>query len=425
MNSRQKATTYDRAVEALFLALIFSLGFMRPDLKVGGSSVTLTDGLFLVTAAVWVGGVVFRKITIKWDSAFYFFAAYAAAMFLAVAFSADRGVSIRKLPAELYLIGLAFLTYSVVRSRDLGRNVVIVWLGASGVATLIGAVAVLSYYLGLSTFITGFALHHYGSLPPGNYPRIQGTFYYPSLLCNYLTVSVMMLLAAYSLGWIREKMFALLLILFSVTICFTLTPGIGGVLLAAGLWFWLAYRERSALFGRLALTVGLLTAMLFLLISTFTFFRSPTSPYSFEVAGFHIEPTQRLMTWTGAAETFSAHPLLGKGLGLPAANVTFMPPSGQVQLLTDAHNTFLNVGAQSGIVGLISLCLIAIVILRRAFYGHADWPLLLALAIAFISAFVYQGLVGSFENARHLWVLMGLVLAMANIPNEKESIAGT
>ena len=417
MNSNQQPTTYDRVFAALFLALIFSLGFMQPDIKIGGSSVTLTDGLFLLTGAVWAVGLAVGKISFRWDSAFYLFTVYAAALCFAAVLSVDRGVSFRKLPAELYLIALAFLTFIAVRSADFLRRVVIVWLAASAVVTLIGTLAVVSYYLGLSNFITGFALHHYGSLPPGNYPRIQGTFFYPSLLCNYLTVSVMMLLAAYVHGWVRKQMFAILLVLFSVTVAFTLTPGIGGVLLAIGLWFWIIDSNRSAT-SRSTLAGGLLAATLFLLVSTFSLFRSPTSPYSFEIAGLHIEPSQRLLTWTGAAETFLSHPIFGKGLGLPAASVTFMPPSGQAQLLTDAHNTFLNVAAQSGLVGLVGICLAAIVILRRAFARGMDQPLILALGIAFLSAFVYQGLVGSFENARHLWVLMGLILAVTNMPEE-------
>ena len=39
----------------------------------------------------------------------------------------------------------------------------------------------------------------------------------------------------------------------------------------------------------------------------------------------------------------------------------------------------------------------------------------IALAIAWLDAFVYQGLTGSYEDARHLWVLLGLFLASYRI----------
>jgi O-antigen ligase len=218
--------------------------------------------------------------------------------------------------------------------------------------------------------------------------------------------------------------FAVLVVLFAITIAFTLTPGIGGVALAVGLWIGLSSRRGSKLVRRCALESGSLAAILFLLVSTFSLIRSPTSPYHFEIFSLHIEPTQRLLTWQGAATTFLEDPLFGRGLGLPAANVTYMPPSGQIQLLTDAHNAFLNVGAQAGILGLLSLGLTVMLIVRRALYSPFNSSFLNAMGIAFISAFIYQGLVGSFENARHLWVLMGLILALSRMPVNDESRSG-
>ena len=35
-------------------------------------------------------------------------------------------------------------------------------------------------------------------------------------------------------------------------------------------------------------------------------------------------------------------------------------------------------------------------------------------AIAFLEAFVYQGLIGSFEHTRQVWILIGLMMA-ANV----------
>ena len=38
----------------------------------------------------------------------------------------------------------------------------------------------------------------------------------------------------------------------------------------------------------------------------------------------------------------------------------------------------------------------------------------LALSLTFLNAFLYQGLTGSFEDTRHLWVLLGLLIAAAH-----------
>ena len=41
-------------LNALFLTLIFSLGFMQPSVIVGGMSVIATDAIFLLTGGVWL-----------------------------------------------------------------------------------------------------------------------------------------------------------------------------------------------------------------------------------------------------------------------------------------------------------------------------------------------------------------------------------
>jgi hypothetical protein len=64
-----------------------------------------------------------------------------------------------------------------------------------------------------------------------------------------------------------------------------------------------------------------------------------------------------------------------------------------------------------------------LLLLRHVWRGTAPLRLLaddrnalrLALGIAFLGAFAYQGLGGSFEDARHLWLLLGLFLAACRI----------
>jgi O-antigen ligase len=92
-------------------------------------------------------------------------------------------------------------------------------------------------------------------------------------------------------------------------------------------------------------------------------------------------------------------------------------PSG-FEVLTDAHNVFLSIGAQCGIAGLAGLtALVAFVIARtpwRAGLQDQRLPQLL-LGAAFVNVFVYQGLGGSFEDTRHIWVLLGLFMAADRI----------
>jgi O-antigen ligase len=126
-----------------------------------------------------------------------------------------------------------------------------------------------------------------------------------------------------------------------------------------------------------------------------------------------LAPSSRVLTWTGAWHTFLAHPLLGRGLGLEVADVRYLNASGSYELLTDAHNTWLSVMAQDGVVGLAALALVVFTLARRMrMPDFAEPPASIVrrgLELALLGGFLYQTLSGSFENTRHVWVLMGLV----------------
>ena len=411
-----KFVTMRRSVEAVFLLLIFSLAFMRPSLNFRGLDLNVTDAICLLVFGCWFVALLFGRAAFRWNDIFFLFILYAVGLSAGAAFSTEPRTSFLKLAGEFYLIALAVITVQIVENKDVLKRVVFVWLAASSVAAAVGVLAVVLFYLGQDDVVTRFATTGFGSLPPGNYPRIQSTFLYPSMLCNYMTVGLMMLLAAWHSGWIRTSVFLFLMTMIAVTIAFTLTPGIGGVLLGVGLWNWLDWKlEQRPIAARVALVGGTLSAAFFFAVSTFTIFASPTSPFHYVVIGLRIDPTQRLLTWLNAAQTFAAHPIVGIGLGLPVAEVYFMPPSGQIQLLTDAHNFVLNVAAQAGLAGVVPLLSICFAVVRRfrTFCDRTEGLYICrALSIAFLSAFLYQGLVGSFEDSRHLWVLIGLIVAI-------------
>jgi len=200
-----------------------------------------------------------------------------------------------------------------------------------------------------------------------------------------------------------------------VTAVFTVSPNIGGILLAAGIWFW-QQEARSLKFRVVSLCAGILGALAFLFASAL----SPTQIVGStpRIAGSqnYVAPSSRLLCWSQAYETWKAYPLLGRGAGLEVACPPYVAASGNIQNLLDAHNMYLNTAATKGGLGLLALgCVIC----------SALWPLggrnkvascdsvkwWRALRIAFFSAFVYGGLTGSFEHTRHLWVLLGLLTA--------------
>jgi len=341
-------------------------------------------------------------------------------MAVSAAFSIVPRTSVLKFAGIGYLIGLAVLTINVVRNERMLKSAILVWITASTAVSLIGAITVVLFYVDRTSPWHSMFLHHYGSLPVGNYPRIQSTFLYPAMLCNYLTAGIFLILASFKLGWIKNKPTAFCLILHGIAAIFTLTPGLGGLVFAIALWVGFLFIERERpLYGRIAFTAGSLVFIVSMAVSAFSIWPISTSPFTLDLFGLRIDPTQRLLAWRDALGTFLQHPLFGKGVGLGVANVRFQAPSGQMQILTDAHNTFLSIAGQAGILGLATFLALMIGTLRRGMIFRlgevTKKPISLAMTIALVSGIAFQGLVGSFEDARHLWVLFGLIVAASRI----------
>lgn len=128
--------------------------------------------------------------------------------------------------------------------------------------------------------------------------------------------------------------------------------------------------------------------------------------------------------WQAAFQTFREHPVTGLGYGRPIAFVTdtraFVPARklagthGPVpgQWL-EAHNTWLNIAAQAGIVGVLAIVALFLGVWRpvitrlRANTQNAS-RLAAGLLGAFAGAYLFHGLFAAVEEARHLWALTAL-----------------
>ena len=412
-----------RLAKAAFLLLIFSLPFMKPAVAVGGLAATATDLLFLLAAALFVLAVVRGEARLRWHSAYAVLLAYFAAVLLSALFAEDRERALLKLATQAYLLGLPVLATSLVDGLDDLRSVFRVWLAATAVTASIGTIAVILFVAGADGGLLEFALHEFGTLPPGDYPRLESTFRFPAMLCNYLTVSLMILLVARHLDWIGAAAFQLLLAAICVTALFTLTPGLGGIFLALGLWSFLLLRGRSAPLSAVALAAGGAAALAFIVAAAVTPIVHSTAPFLIDVPGLErdLAPSVRMMAWIDAAQRAVQHPLLGIGIGGDAVAVRYIAPSGKLHHLTDAHNAFLNFAVQCGLVGLAAMALLVAAVAVRT------WPLRLApghvlrlgLGLAWLNAFAYQGLTGSYEDARHLWLLLGLLIVATRSQDDR------
>lgn len=405
-----------RLAKFSFLLLLFSLAWMKAPLTILALDAFPSDLLFIVTVTLWLLALIVRQADLRWHPAFWLLALYFAAMVASAFVSEAPRQSAFKLLTQAYLLSLPVLTFNLIATEGDLRRVIRWWVGGSAIVAMLGAATLLLFpLLGLDSFLK-WPLHNFGTLPPGPYPRLELTFLFPSMLANYLGVSLMLLLVGKRMGWVGRRTTVLLGIAIFASALFALTPGFGGLLFMLGAWFWYLKREDNPRVARVALVVGCAMPILAVLIASISPTVYHTAPFLIDVPGLPISvaPSVRLWAWIEAMRNIIASPILGRGIGMEAVLVPYQVRDCSEGCITDAHNTFLNFAAQCGIVGLAAMLAIIWFVACRAWRARASTPsnlILFGLSTAWIASFAMQGLVGAFEDARHLWIVFGLILS--------------
>ena len=405
-----------------FLMLTASLAIQKPSLLiVGGLSLAATDFVFPVSFVLIVVAVLFGDLRIRKHKIYILFAFYAGAFILAALFAPNISRSTVKVFATIYLVGIAVIASVVVDSEFRLKIAVLTFLAASCIPILIGLLTIMIFYAAPECSLLPYLTYHYGAVPVGNYPRLSSTFVSASMFCNFLNVALIFLIGAFGRNWLNKRLCWIALSLILVTSIFTISAGLGAFFLAVGIWIW--FKQPNTIGGRSSLVAGISIFVLSFALSFVALRPYDGAPYSFGLPFFDVElfPSSRLLVWSDAINTFIANFLFGNGPGSPSTSVIFQNSEGTFSYLTDAHNSFLSVAAQTGILGLTALVAVTIHLITLGFALAKDEPLRYALAIGFLTAFVLQGLTGSFEDARHLWFLIGILIAAERIRSDNSA----
>ena len=400
----------------LLLALIALLPLMKPAVRYPVIFADLVFVLLLIAVALEVAA---ERRSLRWHPLFAILAIYVLALAPSMLASANPGRSALKLATELYLAGLSAVTVVVVRSEAMLRHVTITWLAASAALAILCLVSLAAFAISPASALYQYSVFYFGTLPPGHYPRMALSFFDANMACNYLTVSLGLLLLAWQQKWLSCTLALLLLAGILIAALPTISPGLGGIALALGTAAWLLMRSR------LAIGIAVACALAFIVALAVTPILHPTAPFLIPVPGTRLilAPAGRFLTWSSAFNEFLRHPWLGHGVGLDAAFVRYRDPSGNLQELTDAHNVFLNIAAQAGVVGLAGLAALIAYAVRLTFSrGIGGSPKVrLVLGLTLLNALVYQGLGVGIEDTRHIWVLLGLLAAASLIPADESN----
>lgn len=400
-----------------FLALVFSLALMQPFVYLGNQRLSPTDFVFLVAVTLWLASLLARRNNFRRHKFYWVLLFYFASMIFSTIFSINPMRSFVKLVGEAYLLGLAVMTFNLVETEKQFKQTIKVWLVGTIIACAVGVYSLILFYVQPGNPLLDDTTYHYGAVPVGNYPRLRSTFGSASMFCNYLNVGFLLLLIAWKTDLTKKS--ALLISLGLVLLCavFTISAGLGGFALAFGLWLWFSFREKRKRLAAFGLIGGIAAPTLFFLMNFVALQKHSTARFSVKVPllDTELQPSPRVLIWQESLQTFWRNFFSGVGLGEDVCRVRFQNAEGTTSVLTDAHNYLLNVAAQNGVFGLLAIIGVTYYMVRLAFPFRLEKSvssiILVGLTTAFVCSFFYQGLTGSFEDARHLWVLIGLILS--------------
>lgn len=398
---------------AAYVALLPIMQF--PWLQWLSPSPILADTAFLVTCGFVLVGLLRKHLVGRTSSFYYPLGFYAIAILLSILLASASNRHLSSVFVEAYVLLIAVLTFNLIRSGNALKLILQAWMVGTAITVLAAMAGIVWFYSGVNRE-TNIFLSTYGTLVPGDYPRIRGLFLNMNMCCNYLSISFVFLLAMFSIGWIGKRSALWFGGGILIAALFTFSLGLGGLALGACIWMWVRYREHNRVVAaRASLLIGALIALAFFAATLVL----PASLYNshseLELKRAQLKPSGRVLCWRDAFDTARQNKWFGKGAGAPVAAVDLLTPSGEQQFLTDAHNTFLSIAAHEGILGLMAFSTLLIFMLRKPNLqttGSAQAVVHTAAWIGLIQALLYQGIAGSWEHTRHIWILIGLVAAL-------------
>jgi O-antigen ligase len=405
------------ADRSLFLLFVASLPIVRPvSTTLFGLMVPIGDVLFAAAALAWIVRLFTGGTTLRWTRFYVPLALYLAAVAVSAVFSTDRSQSAAKLAGTAYLIAVAGLTVNMVASWTSLKQVLHAFLAGTAVTAFVGVAGlVLFWAAGLREPASNVALAAYGGLPAGDYPRLRALFANPNMLCNYLGVGVVMLSVMHALGWLGTLWHRVVSAGAWLTAAGSLSPGFGGLLLAAGWLRWQQHRDdpRRRRMAAAGLTLAAAAAAAILVATLISPIHYSTRTVRVPVIDRVVELAPRVRYWEASARSFLESPIVGRGAGLPTARWVGRRTGNEIW--RDAHNVWINVGAEAGVLGLLAFGAVASYAWRCTGGAGTDEArtriVKQGLRAALVSVLLFQGLSGAFEDARHLWVLFGLMVS--------------
>jgi len=408
----------------LLLLVAVPFGSLR-QIRVGVMSVGITEVLVALVLAAWLMRMLARReLTVKWPPLTLPLMLFLLAIGLSSLGSASLQHSVKELLKWVEVLALYVMVANVMTGRW-KKALVLVLLGVGALAAMHGIYQFL-FQVGPEEFVLF-----------GRFMRASGTFEQPNPYAGYmgltLPLSVGLVIAGIvpmrqrvSLRWLVWAGVTGALMVLAVAMSWSRGAWLGlaaaiGVMLVAvaarsgravvlGLVFLVVLWYLMALGG-----VSLLPPSILQRFSDFTPYLGVVDVRGVEVTDANFAVLERMAHWQSAIGMWRDNPWLGVGIG----NYEVLYPNYALPLwqnpLGHAHNYYLNIGAEAGLVGLISyLILWGAALLQSWWAARQEWNWAWGVALGVLGVLVHLSVHSFFDNlfVHSMYLQVAVILGM-------------
>ncbi len=390
----------------------------------GGATLRLSQLLGLILILINLP-LLYRSLPVLLKSPWRYLLAYLGVVVLSIAVSADAK---RALLVTAFTFFVALLAWTIALRFERGqiRTYVLVLLASAGAASLFGLYQFFGDLAGLPTQLTGLRDRYTKAL--FGFPRIQSTALEPLYFGKFLLIPLGLLAAAGALT--KRALPFILLVPLMMIVVMTVSRGaivamLGMIILSMlvalvrGRW-----RQTGLFVASTALSIGLAAG----LISLGTRYAAQQNEktetavqnFSRQTTNIHVGESSegRAFSRQLAYRLWTYHPLLGVGIGNFGAQAHYHAPQRFTDTSGIVNNEPLEILAETGLLGFISLGLFFLALMWGAFKRLLSTPttpvavLLLGGLLALIGTLA-QFMTFSTLYITHIWVLIGLLAGAA------------
>ncbi|KKQ18714.1 MAG: O-antigen polymerase [Berkelbacteria bacterium GW2011_GWA1_36_9] len=417
-----------RSPELGWLLIIFFLPFERvPSIEMAGVNLKINTFLGFLTLIAWILGLMFQgkkyKVQPNFLSIPLFLFIMALLLSLTQAFNFTRAVSV--LIFTVFTIIFSILAVNMVYSKETLRKTILVLFFSALVVSLFGLFQFGGDVVGLPQSLT-LLKEGYTSVVFG-FPRVQAFSMEPLYFANYLLIPISVGLALFINRVEPIKRWWMAGLIGLILLNFILTVSRGGYLGLLGSFLVLGILLFKRLFNWRTILIGIVTVIIVVYGVAFALSKGETRATMEFLGHVTLQDVNRgesvegrLITFKQGMNAFYTSPIFGIGLGNYGPWVTFYPDARPITGWPIVNNEFIELLAETGIVGAGTFLLLIIFLSVRTLmalkYAHDIFlkSVLIGLFAAFVGVLIQYNFMSTLYII-HVWVLIGLLVAVQNI----------